>query len=128
MMEIQYAIFCEGVQFPDKLEGKIVVTHPISAPTLRKATVVQLNMPLFVTFVNGSAGSNHNLEVIAKGSSGDVIITRVFKFKWLETSVVQAECFIFELPEIHNSDTLTFSFILDGKPQCETKIPFRIMG
>ena len=126
-MEIQYAFFCEGVKFPDKPKGKITIIQPISAPTFKGVTSFQMNMPLFVTFINGDARSGHNLDVKAIDSSGNIIGLKEFKFRWQGTSPVQVARFMLELPKIDHSDILTFSFILDGEPQKEIKIPFRIM-
>ena len=125
-MEIQYAIFCEDVKFPDEPQGKIVMTHPISAPIIENTSAVKMKMPLFVTFIKGTKGTKYNLDVKVMSSSGSIIITKNFKFSWLKASRAQSECFIFELPEIHDSDTLVFSLILDGVEQHRLKIPITV--
>ena len=122
-MEIQYAIFCENVSFPDKPRGKFVLTQPITSPTFLNTDTVQFEMPLFITFINGSVGSNHNLKVIAVSSSGEPLYTGEFIVKWTVTSLAQADCFIIPLPLINNSDTLTFTLVLDNEEQRTMRIP-----
>ena len=126
-MEIQYAVFCEDVKFPDEPQGKIVMTQPISAPKMKGARAVQLKMPLFVTFIKGTKGTEYKLTVKVTGSSGSTLITRDFKFGWPKASLARAECFVLELPEINNSDTLIFSLILDGLEQHRLKIPIVLL-
>ena len=126
-MEIQYAIFCEEVKLPDEPQGKIVMTHPISAPTIKNTSAVQMKMPLFVTFIKGTKGTKYKLDVKVMSSSGSIIITKNFNFSWLKASRAQAECFVLELPEINNSDTLIFSLILDGVEQHRLKIPVTLL-
>lgn len=125
-MEIQYAIFCEDVKFPDEPQGKIVITHPLSAPTTKNTSAVQLKIPLFATFIKGTKGTDYKLDVKVMDSSGNIIIIRDFKFRWLKASRAQAECFVVELPEINKSDTLTFALILDGVEQRILKIPITL--
>jgi hypothetical protein len=126
-MEIQYAIFCEDVKFPDEPQGKIVMTQPISARKIKGAGAVQLKMPLFVTFIKGTKGTEYKLTVKVTGSSGNTLITKDFKFGWPKASLARAECFVLELPEINNSDTLIVSLILDEVEQHRLKIPIVLL-
>ena len=125
-MEIQYAIFCAEVKFPDRPQGAVVLTKPLSAISFKGAKTAQMNMPLFATFLNGATGTRHNLDVKVISSSGEILATRDFKFQWRGTAPTQAECFVVSLPYLHTSNILTFSLILDGKEQCKMKVPIKI--
>ena len=127
-MEIQYAIFCANVEFPDEPQGAVVLTKPLSAISLKGAKGGEMHMPLFTTFINGVAGSGHSLDVKVTKNSGEILSTRDFKFQWRGTAPTQAECFIVKLPCLRSSDLLTFALVLDGKEQCKMKIPIKITG
>jgi hypothetical protein len=121
-MELQYAIFCENVQFPDKPQGAIVLTKPLS--NLIVGGVDELEFPLFVTFVNGASGTHH-FKVEVSNGSGEIITTRDFDFNWDRASISRVECFLVRFP-IRRSETLTFSLYLNGDKQREIKFPIRV--
>ena len=126
-MEIQYAIFCEQVKFPDKPRGKFILTQPITSPTFPHANAVEINMPLFATFINGETGRNYNLKVIVVSSSGEPLNIREFIVTWTGDSTAQADCFTVPLPLIHNSDTLTFTLYLDEIEQGKLRVPITLL-
>jgi hypothetical protein len=121
-MELQYAIFCANVQFPDNAQGAIVLTRPLS--NLIAGRVDEVEFPLFVTFVDGALGTHH-LKVEVSNSSGEIITMRGFDFNWDRTSISRTECFLVRFP-IRQSETLTFSLYLNGDKQREIKFPVRV--
>jgi hypothetical protein len=125
-VEVQYAIFCGDIRFPTQPKEPVVLVKPLASLEFQGAEVVRMNMPLFVTFLNGDVKSRHNLDVKITSSSGQVLTTRDFKFEWRGNSPVQGERFIVDLPELHTSDTLTFSLVLDGEQQFKMKVPIKI--
>jgi len=125
-MEIQYAMFCAHVQFPQKPGGSVVLTKPIANLTIEGAKSAEMDLPLFVTFLDDGGGGGNNLDVKIANSSGEIIATRDFKFNWRKNNPVQGECFVVPLPEMHNSDTLTFSLFINGENKYNTRIPITI--
>jgi hypothetical protein len=127
-MEIQYAIFCEQVKFPESTRGKILLTQPITSPTITtnsKTTTAQLNLPLFITFINGASPITHNLEVKVTTSLGGLTVIKDFNFDWSGKTAVQAHCFIVILPKIQVPNTIHFTLYLDGEEQCQIKVPIK---
>ena len=121
-MEMQYAIFCANVKFPNKPQGAVVLTKPISGITTQN--ISDIAFPLFVTFINCTLG-RHNFEIKISDISGKINTTRDFQFECNRISLSHAECFSVEFP-IHNTDLLTFSMILDDIPQNDIKLPIKV--
>ena len=121
-MELQYAMFCADVTFPDKPQGAVVLTKPVSSLTTQNITDVEF--PLFLTFISCVTG-RHDFKVEVSNFSGDIITTRDFNFSYTRPSLSHAECFLVKFP-IHKTDLLTFSMFLDGKQQGNIKLPIKV--
>lgn len=124
-MEIQYAMFCENITFPDKPSGRIMITQPITSPVITKDKVdaAQLEAPLFVTFLNGRNGVIYNLKVKITDSYANTQILRDFKFTWGSESLAYANCFVVKIPKFHVPNTLHFTLYLDGEESHTINMP-----
>jgi len=119
-MEIQYAIFCERVKFPDSPQGAIVLTRPLSVIEL--SDFGGFGFPLFVVFLGGQAGKKYKLQVKVLDVSGEVIATRNHDFTWLTDSLSQAECAVVAFP-FNTAGYHTFILSVDGEELHRVRVP-----
>ena len=121
-MEIQYAIFCAYVDFPENTQNDITLTKPVSDLTTESADDVEIQ--LFLTFIDCTVGT-HDLKVEVTDSSGEIITTGDFNFKDTGSMLSLSRCFLIRFP-VRKTDLLTFILYLDGMEQKDIKLPIRI--
>ena len=121
-MEIQYAMFCTNVQFPQKPQDSVILTAPIS--NFITQNVSDIEFPLFLTFINSVKGG-HKFKIDISNFDGKIIATRNHNFTCDRNSLSHAECVLIKFP-IHKTDLLTCSMFLDGKQQGSLKLPIKV--
>lgn len=122
-MELQYAMFCDRVDFPKEPRGLLLLIKPVVNLAV-KQDVSDIEFPLFLTFLNCTIGT-HDFRVEVSDFSGEVIATRDFNFTCVESFLSRAECFVVKFP-IHKTDLLIFSLYLDGLKQGQIKLPVKV--
>jgi len=117
-LQIQYAVFCQHIDFA---KSPHVFTHPVSNLVIDDiAKFADLEMPLFVTFVNGTPSGHHlKIEIITPARK---ITLPDFKFNWPSKKVTYGEVFPVKFqPDIFG--LYTFRLIVDGDILREIPIP-----
>ena len=117
-MQIQYAVFCETIDFP---KSSPVFKHPVTnLITNDIAKLSDLEMPLLITFVNGTPGGHHlKIEIVTPARE---ITLPDFKFNWPPKKVSHGEIFTVKFqPDIFG--LYTFRLIVDGEIMREIQIP-----
>jgi len=120
MIKIQYVVFIGNIETDQA--GRPVLKNPVTNLATRDISApLVLQLPLFVTFVDGSAGE-HEVHVDIISPSGSVGSPQEFDFDWSVGKVTHGEVFAVRF-EPDAIGLYTFRVTVDGETSAEIPLP-----